>query len=497
MNERDEELIHVLREEPSYITVVSLAEKLSCSTKTIYRLIKKLNEEAGAQLVETEKGKGVRLNYDAYMVSRFSNQAVSDKKPVYYNFSPVERRLHVIKELLFHAPLSLKETELFERYYLSPSAIYLDEDNISHTLEEYGLSLLKQHGRLSIKGSEHDIRKMLIKVLAKLNLLNFDDLNQLSVRFNKNDLRFVINELEFIEKEIDSIIPAPYNINLLTHMYILIYRTRKGDFDQLTDAAGQNLSANPYYAVACKVTEHIEGYLCKELPLSETANICNYLNCSRMEGDSETAIVWTNADEATRITDYMIQEFAAEMKVTISHDNIYVGLLSHVRPLLNRLRTGLTVKNPLLDDIVHEYHKVFAVTKRIVAKTAERFDLPDVDEDEAGFITLYFARYLEQNPVKIKTLIVCTTGLGTSELLRAKVSRFFPEIEVIGTASTKVLDEQYLAVHNIDLILTTVNLQQDLSVRVVLVNTLFIERDKEKVRQALTELAGNHDRRKI
>lgn len=161
------------------------------------------------------------------------------------------------------------------------------------------------------------------------------------------------------------------------------------------------------------------------------------------------------------------------------------GLSSHIKPLLNRLRSRLTVRNPLLEDIRSEYGQIFDIVKVISGQVAEKFHLPPVDDDENGFITLYFARYMEQNPQKVRTLIICTTGLGTSELLRAKASRFFPELDIIGTAATCDINADYLQEKQVDLILTTVRAEKEWPVPVVLVNILFIERDKENVRAAL------------
>ncbi|WP_414601836.1 PRD domain-containing protein [Mitsuokella sp.] len=77
--------------------------------------------------------------------------------------------------------------------------------------------------------------------------------------------------------------PAPYNVNLLTHLYILLYRAGKGDFDKIQAANHTSMSSSIYYPLAQKVTRNIEGYICKQLPDTETINICNYLASSRID----------------------------------------------------------------------------------------------------------------------------------------------------------------------------------------------------------------------
>lgn len=141
--QREEKMIQYLLKQSSYVTVAALSGELDISSKTAYRIIKKLNDETGDALIVAEKGKGVRINYDIYLKSRFNRQQKAEGQSVYYNFSPVERRLHILKELLFQAPLSLREDTIFSRYYLSTSAIYNDEKIISRYLSEYGLKLQK------------------------------------------------------------------------------------------------------------------------------------------------------------------------------------------------------------------------------------------------------------------------------------------------------------------------------------------------------------------
>ncbi len=36
---------------------------------------------------------------------------------------------------------------------------------------------------------------------------------------------------------------------------------------------------------------------------------------------------------------------------------------------------------------------------------------------------MYFARFLEQQDHKIQTLVICASGIGTSELLRVKLEK--------------------------------------------------------------------------
>ncbi|MBF5067331.1 transcription antiterminator, partial [Salmonella enterica subsp. enterica serovar Istanbul] len=64
-------------------------------------------------------------------------------------------------------------------------------------------------------------------------------------------------------------------------------------------------------------------------------------------------------------------------------------------------------------------------------EVSQHFKLPLIKADEIGFITLYFARMLETQQLPIQTLIMCMTGIGTSELLKAKIIKKFPDLNIV------------------------------------------------------------------
>lgn len=70
-------------------------------------------------------------------------------------------------------------------------------------------------------------------------------------------------------------------------------------------------------------------------------------------------------------------------------------------------------------------------------EVSQHFKLPLINADEIGFITLYFARMLETQQLPIQTLIMCTTGIGTSELLKAKIIKKFPDLNIVDVIATK------------------------------------------------------------
>jgi len=493
---QEELLIYFLLEQEDYVTATQISQVLDLSTKTIYRMIKKINDRSKDQdLIKTEKGKGIRLDYELYLKSK--QDYIQSNIQIY---SPIERRMNIIQELLFQSPNGVDREMLFKNYYVSSSVIRSDEEFIAATLKNIGLVLKRDGGKLLIEGEETQIRKALIDSLLKSNILNYEDLKTINDGFKKEDFKFVINQIEMLEHTFGIIIPYPYNINLLTHMYILIKRTGQGVYDLSEHPKIVANSIIPkdeekYYPMAVKITGNIAKYLDAPIPKSETLNILIYLTSSRIDRSGEKPRTFPN--EVVEITNFFIEEFKKESNFEITPSLIFEELASHIKPMINRLRNEITLKNNLIEDIKLEYRNVFNTLSKISKKVSDIWELPIISADEIGFISLYFARDIEQQPQKIRALLVCTTGMGTSELLKVKLMKSFPDIEVQSTMSIKQCSTEFIEANDVDLVLSTVKMNDELQVPIVLVSSLLIQKDQDNVKSAIKEILWNRQKRAI
>ena len=70
---------------------------------------------------------------------------------------------------------------------------------------------------------------------------------------------------------------------------------------------------------------------------------------------------------------------------------------------------------------------------------------------------------IETNQLPIRTLIMCTTGIGTSELLRVKVEKKFPELQIVEIIATRNIKKSLKDYSDIELILTTIHFYREKS----------------------------------
>lgn len=95
---------------------------------------------------------------------------------------------------------------------------------------------------------------------------------------------------------------------------------------------------------------------------------------------------------------------------------------------------------------------------------------------------------LETQQLPIQTLIMCTTGIGTSELLKAKIIKKFPDLNIVDVIATKNYRTALEKNPNIELILTTVGIRSRLGVHTLLVSAMLTADDQSRIQKKIGEI---------
>ncbi|UTC08638.1 hypothetical protein A4W78_03230 [Latilactobacillus curvatus] len=80
---------------------------------------------------------------------------------------------------------------------------------------------------------------------------------------------------------------------------------------------------------------------------------------------------------------------------------------------------------------------------------------------------------------------MCASGIGTSKLLRVKVLRAFPEVEIVAVVSKYEYEKNIERYYDIDAIISTVNIETQQKVQVILTSAMFTKLDEQHVKEAL------------
>jgi activator of the mannose operon (transcriptional antiterminator) len=192
----EQNLLLFLSKNQDYVTSKDLLDELNVSQKTIYRLIKNINDDyVDGPLIISERGRGYRLDYEKYINYQKGNKKYKEK-----HFSPNERRKRIMEELLLSSPKPINIYHLFSKYYVGDSVTFNDEQIMSEELKKHNLVLERKNRTLAILGEEVNIRKAIKDIIEIFNTIDIDGLkrNQ-ELNFNQYDVLFILDQLRKIE----------------------------------------------------------------------------------------------------------------------------------------------------------------------------------------------------------------------------------------------------------------------------------------------------------
>lgn len=478
----DKELLNFLERQSTYISAAEVARIFNVSVKTVYRHVNNINKEADENLIESEKSKGYRLT------KNFALKKYDKDTPFSVESSPENRRKNVLLKILFNSPQSLYIYDLFKDEYVSDSTINADLMKIKKILLKSNLKLIQKNKRISVQGKEDDIRE---KINSLLHWHKEKNRRVLIDGINEIDLVFIQEQINIIEQLSKTKIPYPYDVNICSHIYILIQRSRRQTdkiYSNKVVASEEEIMKNyDLYRISEIVIENVEKYIVKDIPKFEINYLFKYLLSSRFIGETsnqDPKLLYSEKVET--FTTELIERVNKRISAKIDESLLRKELISHIGPMMNRIENNISVENEILSDIKVEYKDLYNVVSQECQNVCLQMKVPEVSENEVGFITLYFEKNIEEITKKYHVWVVCASGIGTSELLKLKIQKEFRNIVIDRVISS--LDEQLFTSSTsteTDLIISTVELPKHTAKKCVLVSAMLNEQDKEKIKNAI------------
>lgn len=469
------ELLKYLLNRKEKIQLKELAEHFKLSERSIRYEIEKIEEE-------TEKEKfNLSLNKGECWIENYENLEKFLEKNNGYVLSPKERELYIFLKICFERVIN--QTIISDEVEISKSTIKTHLRDIRKMLEIYNLELelLPKKG-LIIKGDEEQLRQCTLKAvyLSKKQKSRFLDevIKGYLKNINEEGVKLFIN---YCQKLMDKIISDEAYEIILRYLIIVIYFNRKGY--TINSIKNENFlkSIKEYEAVQTSKAL-LEGFYEIELSEAEYLKITDYFLGSHTYNISYS--YYENWVEIEIIVRNFIEKVNNELDVDISNDEtLILGLVNHIKPTIYRIKNGIELENTIYEEVAESYPKLFSLVKSSVDEL-EKFINSEFTNDEIAFITIHFKAAIDRNVKKkrekLKVLIVCGSGYGSSKLLAQQVKDIY-RVEIIDTIPRYLL-EKVDKRKDIDLILTTVPIENFTSEReIIKVSPLLTKEDMQKL----------------
>ena len=494
---RKAEIVRLLVEIDSPLSVDTIATRVGCSPKTVRNELDDIEPLMAAYQVELQKkpGLGVQLIGDGSQKLALLSALKQAEGSIL--LTPIDRQRNLLGKLFSESkPLLIKSLSL--DYYVSRSTITKDIAELNQRLKAFNLRIdyLKGEG-ISIIGEEADQRKAMAK-LVPLNdqgsqILYTDDetvgSNAFLQRF-KDALQVDYTRVETLVNDAETQLGFRFSteakVNLIIHLAIAIKRTMQGNPVTLTDELIQTLDDQREFAIAQHTAHRLEIEFGVRLPKAETYYILlHFMGAKRLQEGLDVLGFKLSSDtpELERIILELIRAVQVDLNLFLESDaQLFNSLLLHLKPTLNRLKYGLSLENPLYQQIQNSYPGLCETLSVHSDLFKVHFGI-DMPSHEIAYLALHFAAAKERNTQPIRALVMCASGLGTAQLIVAKLKRAFTNLNIVDVVSS--LDASRYSEADIDLIISTIPVTS--SIKTVVINALMTANDLQHVKAALDE----------
>ena len=442
INSRQLNIIKTLLNRNDSVSSIVLSQEIGCSTKTIQNEVKEINKALKESKIISIKGVGYKIEGDLEELNINSN-----------NYNDIDRVEYIIKTMLnlsVKDGVAIKLEGLADLMYVSISTVKNDLKEVKQIFDNYNIKVATKHKQgILICAKDEDIKKCI------LDLCNKND-NELSI----NDfLEYKIKDNLFVIRKI--------LLDILNDEKIILTDIEfKSILNNILLGLSRDMNNDTY--------ETQENYF--EL---EKEYINRYVRNYKHKRD-----LVLNNNEQKEIIINSIKDFTQNLKLATSIDiiNDYIFeecLYNHINNLYKRLQLGINQQDLGISDIKIKYPFAFELAK-IARKTIEKSLDIEISEDEVSNIALHVGGALERASKSsdkkiLKTIIVCTSGIGTSMLIKSKLENIFKEnLEILKIIPSYLVD--YINAIDVDFVISTVPLDID---KIPVINVSPMLSDKE------------------
>ncbi|MFK9093051.1 BglG family transcription antiterminator [Bacillus salipaludis] len=487
MNNRQQELLRIiLMNEEVALHIKDLAEQLDCAEKTVRndldRLEEFLHDYPNAKLTRRPGfGISLEINEDErrqILISLFSSQPKTN-----------EERLFEMAFQLLTNKKSITLQFFADRYFMPKAAIKKDIETIIEWLQRFDLVLVsKQRLGHVIEGSERQKRNALAR-LSELTPSSSQEKNYVLQLFLPYEISAVKKALVDMRDKFSLAFTDEALESLQIHALIMLKRIRQRSPVSIQPSEREMAAKRKEYHYANWFFEQFEPIFQVIIPEEERVYFTWHLISSKRT-EEEAGQVYQYDDETASVVRTLIDRLSKLIVVDFATDSTLTnGLAVHLHSVINRMKYGFPITNPLLSNIKKMYPFMFNMVILTLEEIQQTYQF-DIPEDEAAYLVLHFQASIERmeskKALRKKALIVCHLGMGMSYPLEAKIEQQYQDIEVHACIGKAEVNE-YVRLHRPDFIISTVPLEK-IKVEHIVISPLFGQEDQRKLSQFVEKL---------
>jgi len=473
---RQKDIVKYLLNQEDHVSVKQISKIFNISEKTIHRDIDSIQEKIIEKNISVEKipSKGIKIIGEFENIMKV-NLELRNTSEIIEETSVQERRAKILLDLLEESPRYTSIDILSEKYYISRASIVNDITYLTKEIEKYDLSIEKSNKGTRITGSEKNIRDMMVHLInSSVHEKNLEKKHLFSERieektykelehmFSKERIQKVEGLLYETELLLNYTIADSYYINIVTHLLIAIQRIENGNqIYEEKNNSGLVVDKN-IYSISQNLGENLEYAFSIKLPKEEIFFIYQYLVSSGVGSILQTLNMPILLEKIDPVVRNIIQDINDSINKSLNlnideSSSLFDSLTLHVKAMLNRLSYKILIKNTLLDEIKKELFELFDLIGITLLLISHKYNLSSFSEDEIAYLAVYYQAILEEKTSIKNIIIVCSSGIGSSHLLKNRIKSVFPDWKIKDVISLETLKRNY-NLDDVDLIISTIKI---------------------------------------
>lgn len=492
INQKAVRILHIIFSNDGTVHIPIVLGELNISRRVLFYHLNKLNDFLHSEhlpIVETNhQDLSIDMTYQSHILERITSRSNQS-----YLLSSEERIQYIIISIAL-CPKSLTIEDFSRGLEVSRNTIVTDISGLKSNIANFGLTLSAASKKgYTILGEELTIRYYIMECLY--SFMAVPTTEALAKNIIDHSLQPVLKEqsplllqqiIQTNLSHIESLLQINFTSDALNELYfhlvIMLIRSYHDCFI--------NTSVEVEHTAEFQAAKHILERISKSVvPLSDKTAINNqyYLTTVLLSSkicDINEFLNHKNVDLYKFTLDLITTYEATACVSFIDRAELINHLLLHIRPMYNRIKYHIKIKNMLTTEIQKKYANIYNLTYLSIRSIEPDYGFV-VPEDEIAYICVYLASWLEQSK-KVSTnhshvenvLIAGSLGNSAAALLREQL------LTVLGNhIYFETIDSRHFSIDDelkYDLIVTTTPLDYS-SNKIIQVSPLLTDNQKNRL----------------
>lgn len=501
LSKRETQILKLLFDHKhTYLTSQEIASGIDVSNRTARKYLHLLEDalkQESLATIEAKQGNGYQLKiedarrFDEFYLEEVKSQMAS--KDITTIQESNDRQYYILNRLFFEQSAVYVDA-IADELFVSRSTISNDLVEIKKLITPYQIELQSKSNKgIFIVGNEQNIRHFIMNYFFMERL--HDNLFAFSMYANllegisvEEIVIIVLDECRESQLKLSDFIVY----NLVLHIGLAIKRIQNGFFMDIQAPISFDEDSIEYQT-ALKILARIEH----AVGITFSSEVVDFI-ALHLKNKITAKTIFKKADATEeQIRAQLLETLKAidqDTPFDLEHDTILIdGLMLHFIPLLTRLQNNSSIENPLLEEIKTQYPDLFELTVNYFSKMPV-FKSYQVTEGEWAYLAIHITAAVECyfNEQKTHVLVICATGLGSSQMIKNRLEREFgSRILIEKVISYYEIAEQDLS--HIDLVISSINLGNIvLNAPIVNVSVFLGKDDIQKINHEISSNKGSH-----